>query len=226
LNIDGVTQVASKKIIELLRKQNLLPETGSGRLEERIQAILLKAKEDMMFDFFNEKDRNISFRHSCKGSGCFILKSPDFQKMLKGVFPGSIRPGDVDCEVEIRVSDHRNAIVEKKSHFLVLESKRAHEAKEKLNNGQRLTFLAKAREGASIIIIYHDKPDGSDIVGARVWNIPSYVNGSLVRCDLDKFRGMCSLWFSLVMGTYNEKGCWGGTKEGATEKRIQGNYQD
>jgi hypothetical protein len=205
LSVDGVTRVTSKKIMELLRKENLLSvDTDSRRLEEKIQAILLKEKEDRMFDFFDVKDRNTSFRHSCKKGGCFILKAPDFQKMLKGIFPGSIRPGDVDCEVEVRVSDHRNAILEKKSHFLILESKRSHEAKEKLNDGQRLTFVAKAQEGAAIVIIYHDKPDGSDIVGARVWNIPSYVNGSLIRCDLTRFRQMCSLWFSLVMGTYNE----------------------
>lgn len=140
---------------------------------------------------------NESIRHSCEKSGCFIKKAPDIQKMTAGCFIGKIRPGDMDHEIEVivRTTDHRTMQVERKSYFLVIESKRADEI---LVNAQRWTLEARAKQGSAVIVIHHNEVDGSDICAMRVWNIPGYKNGEFVLGNLEKFRKACTVWFTLV----------------------------
>jgi hypothetical protein len=158
-------------------------------------------------EIFDVENKNVNIRHSCRESGCFILQSPDFQAMTKDCFLTSsskkIRPGDRDAEVEVRltVTDHRTLEVERKSHFLIFESKKPHDTTllDKWD-GQRRTLEAKAKQGSAVIVIYHEKPDGSDIRAMQVWNVAGYRNGDYVRGDLTKFRAACKMWFNTIEG--------------------------
>lgn len=140
---------------------------------------------------------NENMNHRCDKVGCFIQSAPDIQKMTAGCFSGKIRPGDIDAEIEVivRTTDHKTMQVERKSHFLVIESKRAYE---KLKDAQRWTLEGRAKQGSAVIVIYHDEVDGSDIRAMQVWNIPGYQNGSFIRGSLEKFREACSTWYDLI----------------------------
>lgn len=166
---------------------------------------------------------NESIRHSCKKSGCFIERAPDIQKMTAGCFMGNIRPGDMDAEIEVivRVTDHRTMQVERKSYFLVIESKKIHE---KLDNAQKWTLEARAKQGSAVVVIYHDEPDGSDINAIQTWNISGYNHGGKYHSNLEEFRRVCSWWFGLVQkGEFDGKAysrSLGSDKRPLTEERA------
>jgi hypothetical protein len=126
----------------------------------------------------------MTIKWKCSKDGCYVEKQLPDWGMLDGCFGNTkVSPSDFD------------GYIRQNGRFLFLEKKFPNGI---LERAQIMAINTAVGQGNSVIAIWCENQDGTDISYMRVWGMPEYDPDRRFQASLDDFRAAVKLWWGRV----------------------------